>query len=75
MSENKVVKFTGRHKTFRTMANEAANTQEAVRGAVVWFDKKGVMHFGESGLERSDVGMMQMYIQMIAVQLMEQRDS
>ena len=72
--ENNVVKFPGRHKTFRSLANEAANTKEAERGAVIYFDKEGVMHFGELGLERSDVGMMLMYIQMIAVQMMEQRD-
>ncbi|MGB9154429.1 MAG: hypothetical protein WCD70_15235 [Alphaproteobacteria bacterium] len=70
----KVIPITGKHTTFSSMVADAMTRENATRGCVIFFEEDGTMHFGELGLERTDVGMMLMYIQMIGVQMMERPD-
>lgn len=71
MSSDKVVPITGKHRTFKSMATQAINTPEAKRGCVIWFEEDGTMHFGQFGILTADIGMAQMYIQMLAVEMMQ----
>jgi hypothetical protein len=68
---SKVVTLRKGHKTFRDMATEAVGDERAIRGVVVWFEEDGTMHFGRFGTVLSDIGMMQMYVQMLAVEAMQ----
>lgn len=61
-------------KTFRSFAEKAAVDDRAKSGLVIWFEEDGTMHFGQFGITLSQVGMAQMYIQMLAVQMMEAED-
>ena len=70
MIEKKVVPITGKHTTFSSLAAEAMVWPEAKRGFIVFFEEDGTMHFGELGVECSDVGMALMYLQMIAQDMM-----
>lgn len=69
---DKIVKLHNRHKTIRSMAAELATKEEAKRGFIIWFDKEGTMFFGDKDIQLKDVGMAMMYMQMLAVQMMEQ---
>lgn len=70
--DKKVVPIGGRHRSFSSLAGEAAHDRpEWVAGFVIAFEKDGTMHFGEYGAECKDVGMAQMYLQMLAVEFMK----
>ena len=71
MSDKKVVPIGGKHRSFSSLAGEAMDTKKWVRGFVVGFEEDGTMHFGEYGAECSDVGMAQMYLQMLAAEFMK----
>lgn len=72
MKDKKVVPIGGRHRSFSSLASEAANDRpEWKRGIIVGFEDDGTMNFGEFGLECSDVGMVQMYLQMLAMEFMK----
>lgn len=66
-----IVPISRKYKTFRAMAAQAVGAKEADRGFVVYFTEEGVMHFGQFGTELADVGMAQMYLQMLAVEMMQ----
>jgi hypothetical protein len=74
MSEKKVVPIRTRHKTFQSLASQAVIADEAVRGAMIYFEEASTMHFGEFGLRRADVAMMHAYTTMLAVEMMQQED-
>ena len=72
--DRKVVPIRGKHETFNSMAGEAMEATEWVRGFMIGFEEDGTMHFGESKITRQDVGMALMYLHMVAAQMMEQPD-
>ena len=72
--DNKVVPITGRHTTLSSMMAQCMADPKAVRGFVVFFDAENTMNFGELGITRGDSCMAATYLNMIAIDMMRQRD-
>lgn len=70
----KVVPIGGKHRSFSSMAGEAMEDKTADRGMIFWFDEEGVMHFGEWGMRRADVGMVLMEVTALSYEMMRQVD-
>lgn len=58
-------------KTFRELARDASENEDAVRGFIIWFDKEGTLHFGDKDTTFADTGMTLMYLTMLAAKAME----
>jgi hypothetical protein len=71
MTDKKVVPIGGFHRSFSSLAGEAMDTEEWVRGYVIAFEEDGTMHAGAFGDTLSDLGMAIMHLQMLAVKAME----
>lgn len=66
MKSTKVVPIKGRHQSFNSMAGEAMDTKEWVRGYVIAFEEDGTMHVGEFDVRNADACMAAMELQMRA---------
>lgn len=71
MKDMKVVPIRRKHQSFNSLAGEAMDTKEWVRGMFVAFEEDGTMHFGEYGMLTSDVGMAVMMLNKVSVDMME----
>ena len=72
--DNKVVPITGRHTTLSSMMAQCMADPRAKRGFVVYFEDDNTMHFGELDVLRGDVCMAATYLNMLAIDMMRQRD-
>jgi hypothetical protein len=75
MTERKVHPIKGKHQSMSSMVAECMADPRSVRGFVIYFDEEGTMRHGHFGATRSDTAMAAAYMQMLAVEMMQQEDA
>lgn len=74
MSERKVVPIKGRHQSMSSMVAECMADPRSIRGFVIYFEEDGTMHHGHFGSTRADTAMAAAFMNMLAVEMMQQED-
>jgi hypothetical protein len=74
VSERKVHPIKGVHQSMSSMAAECMADTRSVRGFIIYFDQEGTMHHGHFGVTRADTCMAAAYLNMMAIESMQNEE-